>query len=72
MYCTLIGSTLMHRHDGISAAIVGRLNCLGRQAEFGVAADTALLRTTQTKRGCARKVRKKYAPHFVICTLCYD
>jgi hypothetical protein len=60
----------MHHHDGIfSAAVVGKLNYLGRPAEFGVAATTALLLTTQTKKGCGRKVRKKYASHFVLCVV---
>jgi hypothetical protein len=45
----------MHHHDDISAAIIGKLNYLGRQAESDIVADPTLLLTTQ-KRGmmCTR------------------
>jgi hypothetical protein len=68
MYGALIGFTLMHHQDGISAAIVGKLNYRGRQAEFGVATDTALLLTTHTNRGCGCKARKNMCPilYFVL------
>jgi hypothetical protein len=63
-----MGSTLIHHHHSISAAIVGKLNYLGKQAEFGLAVNTALLLTTQTNRGCGRKVRKNMPPilYFVL------
>ena len=47
---TLISHTLMNHHDDISAAVIRKLNYLGRQAESGIAANTAMLALTQRKR----------------------
>jgi hypothetical protein len=47
----LVGHTLMdHQYNGISAAIIGKLNYLGQQTESGIATVPSPLPTTE-KRG---------------------
>ena len=46
---TLIGRTLMNHHDAISAAVVRKLNYLGRQAKSDIAANTAMLSSTKER-----------------------
>jgi len=54
----------MNHHDDISAAVFRKLNYLGRQAESGIATNTAMVSSTK-ERGAEGARREKYLSHFL-------